>query len=61
MDTFPKARRRDEKEHNGDYCPRRIILKIYDALQKAIRTLLPRPIPPLLTPANILPSSLNQT
>jgi hypothetical protein len=37
-DTFPIVRRRDEKEFNGDYRTKRVILEIYDALADSIRT-----------------------
>jgi hypothetical protein len=38
MDTFPIVRRKDEEKYNGDYRTKRVILKIYDAMQEAIRT-----------------------
>jgi hypothetical protein len=37
MDTFPIVRRKDEGKYNGDYRTKRVILDIYDAMQKAIR------------------------
>jgi hypothetical protein len=40
MDTFPIVRRHDEKEH-GEYRTKRVILEIYDAIERAIRTGIP--------------------
>jgi hypothetical protein len=37
MDTFPIVRRNDEKAC-GDYCTKRVILEIYDAMVEAART-----------------------
>ncbi len=37
MDTFPIARKNDEKAH-GEYRTKRVILEIYDAMAEAIRT-----------------------
>ena len=36
LDTFPGVRREDEAKH-GEYRTRRVILQIYDAMQRAIR------------------------
>jgi len=41
MDTFPIVRRKDEEKYNGDYRTKRVILEIYDTMQKAIRTAVP--------------------
>jgi len=38
MDTFPIVRHRDEAKCDGDYCTRRVILAIYDALAASMRT-----------------------
>jgi hypothetical protein len=38
MDTFPIVNRKDEEKYNGDYRTKRVILEIYDAMQKSIRT-----------------------
>jgi hypothetical protein len=40
LDSFPLVRRDDEKRH-GEYRTRRVILEIYDAMQRAIETGLP--------------------
>ena len=37
MDTFPIVKRKDEKKH-GEYRAKRVILEIYDAMQRAIAT-----------------------
>jgi hypothetical protein len=37
MDTFPIVKRKDEAEH-GEYRTKRLILEIYDAMAKAIKT-----------------------
>ena len=37
METFPIVKRKDEKQH-GEYRTKRVILEIYDAMQKAIDT-----------------------
>lgn len=37
MDTFPIVKRQDEQQH-GEYRTKRVILEIYDAMQKAIDT-----------------------
>jgi hypothetical protein len=38
MDTFPIARRKDEEKYGGDYRTKRVIVEIYDAMQKSIGT-----------------------
>jgi hypothetical protein len=38
MDTFPIVRRKDEEKYDRDYRTKRVILKIYDAMQKSIST-----------------------
>jgi N-6 DNA Methylase len=38
MDTFPIVKRKDEERFNGDYRTKRVILEMYDAMAKAIRT-----------------------
>ncbi len=38
MDTFPIVRRKDEEKYNGDYRTKRVILEIYDAIARSIRT-----------------------
>jgi hypothetical protein len=38
MDTFPIVRRKDEEKYDRDYRTKRIILEIYDAMQKSIST-----------------------
>jgi hypothetical protein len=38
MDKFPIVKRKDEERFNGDYRTKRVILEIYDALAKSIRT-----------------------
>ena len=38
MDTFRILRERDEKNYDGDYRTKRVILEIYDAMAEAIRT-----------------------
>lgn len=37
MDTFPIVCRKDEEKY-GEYCTKRVVLEIYDAMQDAIRT-----------------------
>ena len=37
MDTFPIVRRKDEEKYNGDYRTKRVILEIYDAMQRGHR------------------------
>jgi len=37
METFPIVKRKDEAKH-GEYCTKRVILEIYDALQQAMDT-----------------------
>ena len=37
MDTFPIVKRKDEAAH-GEYCTKRVILEIYDAMQRAVET-----------------------
>lgn len=37
LDTFPIVRRKDEAVH-GDYRTKRLVLKVYDALQRAVET-----------------------
>ena len=41
MDTFPIVRRKDEEKYDHDYRTKRIILEIYDAMQKSISTGVP--------------------
>lgn len=38
MDTFPIVRRKDEARFNGDYRTKRVILDVYDRMQRAIDT-----------------------
>jgi hypothetical protein len=52
METFPIVKRKDERQH-GEYRTKRVILEIYDAMQKAVDTgqpyqtrVNPRPGPP---------------
>jgi hypothetical protein len=37
METFPIVKRKDEAAH-GEYRTRRVILEIYDAMQRAMET-----------------------
>jgi hypothetical protein len=37
METFPVVKRRDEKQY-GEYRTKRVILEIYDEIQKAVET-----------------------
>jgi hypothetical protein len=37
METFPIVKRNDEAQY-GEYCTRRVILEMYDAMQRAIDT-----------------------
>lgn len=60
MDTFPIVRRKDEEQY-GEYRTKRVILEIYDAMQRAIRTgqpyqtlLDPPPGPPLDADGNFV-------
>jgi len=62
LDTFPIVRRKDEQKHDGDYRTKRVILEIYDAMQRSIRTghpyqtrLDPPPGPPTDPDGNFLP------
>jgi hypothetical protein len=58
METFPIVKRKDEAQH-GEYRTRRVILEMYDAMQRAIDTGEPyesRLDPPPGPPANGLPS-----
>jgi hypothetical protein len=38
LETFPIVKRKDEEKFSGDYCTKRVILEIYDAMAEAIRT-----------------------
>jgi hypothetical protein len=38
METFPIVRRRDEVAHDGTYRTKRVILEIYDEMQRAMET-----------------------
>ena len=52
MDTFPIVRRKDEEKH-GEYRTKRVILEIYDEMQRATRTGRPyrtRLVPPPADP-----------
>ena len=53
LDTFPGVRRADEAKH-GEYRTKRVILEIYDEMQRAIRT--GRPYQTRLTPPPADPS-----
>ena len=60
MDTFPIVRRKDEEQY-GEYRTKRVILEIYDAMQRVIRTgqpyqtlLDPPPGPPLDADGNFV-------
>ena len=58
METFPIVKRKDEAQH-GEYRTRRVILEMYDAMQRAIDTSEPyqsRLDQPPGPPANGLPS-----
>jgi hypothetical protein len=48
MDTFRILRERDEKNYDGDYRTKRVILEIYDAMAAAIRS--GQPYQTLLSP-----------
>ena len=37
METFPIVKRKDEQQH-GEYRTKRVILEMYDAMQRAIDT-----------------------
>jgi hypothetical protein len=61
METFPIVKRKDDKQH-GEYRTKRVILEIYDAMQKAIDTgqpyrtrLDPPPGPPTDADGNFIP------
>jgi len=47
MNTFPIVKRKDEAAH-GEYRTKRVILEIYDKMQRAIKT--GQPYPTLLDP-----------
>ena len=58
METFRIVKRKDEAQH-GEYRTKRVILEMYDAMQRAIDTGEPyqsRLDPPPGPPANDLPS-----
>jgi hypothetical protein len=58
METFPIVKRKDEAQH-GEYRTKRVILEMYDAMQRAIDTGAPyqsRLDPPPGPPAHDLPS-----
>ena len=73
MDTFPIVRRKDDEKH-GEYRTKRVILEIYDEMQRAVRTgrpyqtrLVPPPADPgfchpprTITPALPIPVDLTE-
>lgn len=63
MDTFPIVKRKDEAKW-GDYRTKRVILDIYDRMQKAMDTGQPYetiPDPPPADPRVAHPTSLTST
>ena len=49
MDNLPMIRRKDEKKYDGGYRTKRVILQIYEAMHKSIRS--GRPYQTCLDPA----------